>query len=498
MYKIKRKKIFLFVIIGIGSIHLAGCGRGSTAETAENEFLSDTDRAEDGKAQTDTALLPDESQSKVKEEAEQADFENEAEEEPEREEAENEADDMPKEAPQLPDTGGRLEDFVPEKWELLDSVELDFNEDGIHDYVGVLEAAAADGKGAMGYQGCPRILFAIASDGTERYRLDFQDINLIYTGEEGGVMGDPYVPLTAEGTSFTTHTYGGSQWRWSEESTYTYRNGTWWLTLSEETFGYLEYTTDYSKDDWESGVGIRKKRSSDWSGMEGSRESEEYDVEYEMALDEPLTLELAGKRGPLATSRVTDWEVAEIVSAADVELSEDEVRRLDEAYLNYCDEERVLYVSNPVPDLDEGFYCLVMYCWQDKVMSVLAKEKAAIYNPIFYNEKIYYSTEIVENVKYNTAEEGKEQSEEEEGIVGIRLNRMNPDGTEKETVFEYRYQEPGQEMEESQIPHIGLLYEISGGEIAVQVSAGAGRPDLLYRMKTDGSGCEKIGQLPKE
>lgn len=473
MYKIKRKKIFLVVIIGIGSMHLAGCGNGSTAEQAVIE-------------------------NGEEEEPKQAECENEAEEKPEREEAEKEVDDMPKEAPQLPETGGRLEDFVPEGWELLDSVELDFNEDGISDYVGVLEGNVEDGGGAVGYQGYPRILFAAASDGTERYRLDFQDSNLIYTREEGGVMGDPYAPLTAEGTSFTTHACGGSQWRWSKESTYTYRNGTWWLTLSEETFGYLDYTTDYSKDDWESGVGIRKKRSSDRGDMEGTVGSVEYDVEYKMALDEPLTLELAGKRGPLAANRVTDWEAAEIVSAADIEFSADEVKHPDESYLNYCDEDCVLYVSNPSPDEGEGFYYLVMYRWQDKVMSVLAREKAAICNPIFYHGKIYYAVEIVENIKYKTAEGGKEQSEEEEGIVGIRLGRMNPDGTGKETVFEYRCQESGQEMGERAISYIGMDYEISGDEIVAVISTGASHPDLLYRMKTDGSGCRKIGQLPKE
>lgn len=489
-YMIERKRIFLFVIIGI--VYLTGCGKGSAAEPMENNVISDGEMAESGKAEaeeveeeTETVSLPDESRSAVREEEE-------------REEFENEAADMPAEVPQLPDTGEGPEDFVPEGWELLDCVELDFNEDGIPDYAGVLESAAVDAEGALEYQGYPRILFAIASDGAGRYRLDFQDSNLIYTGEEGGVMGDPYVPLTAEGTSFTTHTYGGSQWRWSKDFTYTYREDTWWLTSSEETYGYLDYTTDYSKNDWETGVGIRKKRSSDRGDMEESVESAEYDVEYEMALDEPLTLELSGKRGPLAASRVTDWEVEGIESAADVDFSEDEVERPDEAYLNYCDEECVLYVSNPAPNGDEGFHYLVMYRWQDKVMSVLAKEKAAIYNPKFYKGKIYYAAKIVENVGRGTAEEGREQSADGEGTVGIRLNRMNPDGTGKETVFEYRYRESGQEMGESAVSYIGMLYEISGDEIVAVISTGVGHPDLLYRMKTDGSGCEKIGQMPKE
>ena len=41
--------------------------------------------------------------------------------------------------PTLPAAGCELSDFVPEDWELMDSVELDYNGDGVTDYVGVLE-----------------------------------------------------------------------------------------------------------------------------------------------------------------------------------------------------------------------------------------------------------------------------------------------------------------------------------------------------------------------
>ena len=37
--------------------------------------------------------------------------------------------------PSLPQTGAKLDDFIPEGWTLLDSVALDFNRDGYTDYV---------------------------------------------------------------------------------------------------------------------------------------------------------------------------------------------------------------------------------------------------------------------------------------------------------------------------------------------------------------------------
>lgn len=487
---LKRKHIFLSVIIGISVIHLTGCRDDSALDSMENEIISDTDGAESDmtEVETDTVILSEKSQKETEEEPE---------EETEQKEAEDEAGDTPIEVPQLPDTGSQLADFVPEDWELLDSVELDFNEDGVSDYVGVLEAIMADGEAYFIYQSYPRILFAIASDGEDGYHLDFQDINLIRTRDEGGVYGDPYLPLTAEGVSFTTHMYGGSAWKWSEDFTYTYCKGIWWLTSSEETYGYGDYTTDYSKDDWNSGVGIRKKRSSEFDDMGDNWESEEYDVVYELALDEPMTLEQAGKRWWLATDRVTDWEVKKIVLAENVEISEDMIKTPDKAYFQYCNEDFGLYSFHISSDTEKGFYYLAMYCWQDKVLYVLAQEESAIDDLEFYNGNIYYSTEIVKDVTYRTVEDGKAQITEEENTVGVRINRMEPDGTGKETVFEYRYPGTEQEILEDTIPYLGLLYEISGDEIIVEVYIGD-EPHPIYRMHTDGSECKNIGQMPKE
>ena len=465
----------LSVIIGISIILLAGCREGGMA---------------------DTEALPEESQADAEEDSDITEHSDTKEDIDTKEESGNEGADIPREVPKLPDTGGKLTDFVPEGWEVLDCVELDFNEDGIPDHVGVLEETMTEVEGDLVYQGYPRILFAIASDEKDGYHLDFQDINLIRTRDEGGIFGDPYQPLTVEGLSFTTNAYGGSAWRWSEKNTYTYREGTWFRTLSENTNGYGGYTTSYSKDDWESGVGIRKERSSDFDDMEEDWDSEEYDLEYEVSLDEPLTLEQAGKRWWLAPERVTDWEIEALTFAADVELSEDLVRSPDEGYLDYCDENCVLYSFYTGTDTDKGSYYLAMYRFKDKTLQLLAKEDAEVDYPEFYNGKIYYTVDIVENAPYKEVQDGITQVIEEEDTVGVRLNRMEPDGSGKETIFEYRYLKEGQEISEYRLPYLALLYEISGGDIFAEVYIGD-EPHPIYRMKTDGSGVEKIGQVPK-
>ncbi len=513
---VKRSDVPWRIVMGMCLICLTGCGSGSAENRTDTAAISDTDQTESSmaEAKSDTAMPPEESQDKTEGEAEQEEPEQKV---PEQEETGSEAANTGiqlldekveaiKEVPQLPETGGKLEDFVPEGWELLDSAELDFNEDQTPDYVGVLDAVLIDEEGQRVHPDAPRILFAIAGDGTGGYRLDFQDVNLIRARNEGGVFGDPYMPLTADGNSFTTHTYGGSAWRWAEDYTYTCRDGIWWLTSSEEFSGYGDYITGYSKNDWESGVGTRKKNSSEFDDMEKKYEQEGYDVEspeydliYEVALDEPLTLEQASKRWWLAPDRVTDWEVEKIVFAADVELAEDQVELPGKDTLfYYCDENCALYRFFHDRNTEENASSyLAMYRWQDKVLSVLAKDDGTIVDPLIYHGKIYYSTGIVEDVVHRTMEEGKEQITEEEDTVGVRLNRMESDGTGKETVFEYRYPEAEQAAMGNKIPYLGLIYEINADEITVEVYIG-GEPHPFYRMQTDGSGQERIGQIPKE
>ncbi|MCM1251460.1 MAG: DUF5050 domain-containing protein [Clostridium sp.] len=382
----------------------------------------------------------------------------------------SESDDTSEIAPQLPDSGGQLADFVPDGWELLDSVELDFNEDGLSDYVGVLEHIRIDTEEHSDYQDYeyPRILFAIAGETAEKYRLDFQNSNLIRTAYEGGVHGDPYQPLTAEKTAFTTSAYGGSAWRWSDIYTYTYREGVWRLTLSEHTYGYHEYITDYSMDDWEKGVGIRKKRSDSWEAMQDG-ESTEYDVVYEVSLDEPMTLQQAGMRNSTrAADRVMDWGVEEIRVAEDVGLSENMVRLPEtKGYVDYTDENCELYMFDT--DSDTDVYYLAMYSWQDKVLSVPVQEETQIKSPSVYKGKIYYSA--------NTED-------------GAGIYRIEPDGTGKEMIFAYHC--PKDEIPWSWI----YIFEISGDEIIAEVFVGGGQPDFIYRMNIDGSECKEIGRIP--
>ena len=194
----KRKYAILPGMIGMGILLLTGCYGDLTGKREEEAPVTDSGKAVSGVAEpgTDTFVLSEEKREEVIEDAGQTEpgqrEDTEQEEKSELNESETETVDMPKEAPLLSETGSRLTDFVPEGWELWDNVELDFNEDGIPDYVGVLQAALTDEDGDQTFQlEYPRILFAVASDGTAGYCLDFQNVNVIRTRDEGGVYGDP-------------------------------------------------------------------------------------------------------------------------------------------------------------------------------------------------------------------------------------------------------------------------------------------------------------------
>lgn len=505
------------IAIGIGAAAFSGCKGGEDLEIGQSEIgISDGNDAEDGIIAQESDMSGTNEGSDILQE-EDDDTRSEIEQigvkpEPEQDGTSDDSEVISKEIPRLPETGRDIADFVPEGWELLDSAALDFNEDGITDYIGVLDASLMDEDGDFVYQGYPRILFAIAGDSAGGYCLDFQDVNLIRTRDEGGMWGDPYIPLTAEKTSFSTHAFGGSAWNWSEEYTYIYRGGDWWLDSSETMHGYQDYITSYEKDDWESGIGIRKKRSSEFEDMEKrwdaeGYDTENYDVEYELPLDDRITLEQAGKRWWLAPDRVTEWEVDKIVIAEGVKLSEDMVKLpgKNNWYWDYCDEDCVLYVFY---DEDKRTYYLAIYRCEDKTLSVIAEETTKIDNSYLnfikhyeelkhYKGKIYYAADIVENVAYREVQDGKEQIVEKEAVVGIRIDRMNLDGTGKETVFVYRLPQAQQEILEGHLPYLYLKYEISGDEIVAEICIG-NEPHPLYRMNTDGSGQKMIGQIPKE
>lgn len=491
------KKLFGMLVAAAFAMLLGGCGGPEDSEfSAEGEIVAADISSEENSAAQETpqdSNLPVAVSLSEEDAGEESDAEG----------------DLGSIEPELPATGTQLSDFVAEGWELMDSVELDFNEDGIIDYVGVQEVPLDKNKDGWQNDLSLRVLFAIASDGEGQYRLDFQDANLIRARTEGGMMGDPYNGIEGEGRSFTTHTWGGSSDKWTESYTYTYRDGTWYLTASEDCYGYCGNVDDYRRNDWDSGIHIRKTRGRTVNCCRGEWVFDPgvYELEYEMRLDEPLTLYQASRRWWLTLDRIRDREVRDIVIAEGIDLSEDRIEELVERiyYDSDCMDEN--YVLGTFCDEEGGKSYLALYNWQDKSLAVLAQADVcgewtfSIDNMGIgiYRDKIYYTEDIIETVRYNYTFKEETGIEEEDWVVGQKLFRMNLDGTEKETIFTYRYPGMDQPILEKHPPYSISIYDvsISGGEIVFGVYI-SDEDCPYYRMNVDGSEQRKIGQVSHE
>lgn len=391
-------------------------------------------------------------------------------------------------APRLPQTGSKPADFIPDGWALMDTAALDYNQDGRMDYVGVLQMEGSDIPLKT-----PRILFALASSEESSYRLDFQDENLIRTRDEGGVFGDPYVPLTAGETTFTTNAYGGSAWRWSEAYTYAYRDGGWYLSKSHTTYGYGPMITSETFDDYETGVGIRRERRSDIENPE-NLDSDEFDLDYQVRLDAPPDIVQAGKRWWLSPDRLTDCPVKTITTADGIDLDRSAITLPLDGAIHYRDENLILYTFS-APASETNY----LACYQEDRQSLTVAAQSTEEMPNFdaclaYKGKIYYAMDVTALVHLRGADQTVVPSMD---TVAQKLFCMNPDGSGKQELFEYRIAEPGETIEDEYLPYLSMSCEITGDEIILQVYVG-GRPHPYYRMDLDGGNVREIGFLPDE
>ncbi|MCH4886075.1 hypothetical protein EZV73_00780 [Acidaminobacter sp. JC074] len=223
--------------------------------------------------------------------------------------------------PYLKSFAKSLESFVPEGWSLLDQVQLDFNSDGLKDIVGVIEKTYIDEE----ISEYPRILFALKAS-PQGYILDFQDINLVRHAGEGGVFGDPYIPLSSDGKDFEINSFGGNAWKWSERSKFSFIDGTWYLKEKEDTYGYGPHVTDYTFENYDKGYSIRKHNNEDFESIENS-DPDQVDVAFEIKLNDMPSLEAYSQSWWLAPDRLGQIHFSEVYTLEDIsDLSRSEIQ----------------------------------------------------------------------------------------------------------------------------------------------------------------------------
>ena len=134
--------------------------------------------------------------------------------------------------PQLPHHAQSLDNFVPDRWELIDNDRGDLNKDGAEDIVFVLQSRdsipAEDEDWHWSIPDYPRILgIAFWDSETNGYKLEVQSNEFVITQEGNGAMEEPFQGVGI-GSNGTLHFRFGS---W-------YSMGTWYTGTSTYIFRY--------------------------------------------------------------------------------------------------------------------------------------------------------------------------------------------------------------------------------------------------------------------
>ncbi len=130
-------------------------------------------------------------------------------------------------SPNLPKTGKTIRAFVPEGWEIKDSVKGDFNNDKLEDAVIVLISQKEDEENNYDYD-CNRPLVILQKTNTG-YVLSAYTNEGVLCKRCGGAFGDPYESIEIRNNVLYVNHYGGSAWRWSRNYTFRFQQNKWLL-----------------------------------------------------------------------------------------------------------------------------------------------------------------------------------------------------------------------------------------------------------------------------
>ena len=393
--------------------------------------------------------------------------------------------------PQLPVSAKSADAFVPDKWMLLDSVEFDYNGDGTTDIVGVLNTISKEYEeySRNSYIWYPRILFAARQTPDGDYLLDFQDINLIRTRDEGG-MFDPYQPLTFKNNSFTINAFGGSGWKWNELTTFEYRDNDWYL--GEETIEnyYGPVDTSSSCNNYLTGVGKRCLNNEDSENLDILFEHREkrFELEFDVKLDAAPTLYQVSQRWWLASERLPDPYINAITTERGIDLTPSDITVLFPNLTlsrKYMDESKIVYTFQN----NDNEY-LVVYNRKTRIFNVILQSSVGYDNVKINNDTLYFSEKIYASFK----QKRNDKITEEPNCIYTQIVQTNLDGIGRKVLFRYDNEYAEGEVLEESLPYISVSCEPYKNELIIDLYRG-NAPRRYYRMNPDGTNLQFIGEL---
>lgn len=131
----------------------------------------------------------------------------------------------------LPNTGIKINNFIPKGWLLLATAYGDFNKDGIKDAALVIIDSVQE-KIVLDTHRSLVILQGIKNG----YKLSGYCDSAILCSNCGGIFGDPFEGIEFQKNKLFIYHYGGSAWKWILNLEFQFRNSKWYL---------IGKTTDY-------------------------------------------------------------------------------------------------------------------------------------------------------------------------------------------------------------------------------------------------------------
>ncbi len=133
-----------------------------------------------------------------------------------------------------------INSLIPNKYEIMDSLKVDYNNDDISDYILALSSPLEDSIPEQ----YPRILLILRGKDSLNFSLEVKNDTLLLCKDCGGFF-DPYSHMEFRDDTLIVNHYGGSIWRWEENYYYAYNRENYkWLLVKLFTCSYNNLDPD--------------------------------------------------------------------------------------------------------------------------------------------------------------------------------------------------------------------------------------------------------------
>lgn len=278
-------------------------------------------------------------------------------------------------------------EFIPSDWELIDSIEVDFNKDELLDFIGVIEFTKNNDNNENEFKdNYPRIFFTAIKTENGEYKLSLQDNHIIRSKYEGGVFGDPYLPIEFRDDSLIIEFFGGSNSKWNEIYTIKYQLGDWNLTEFELTGSIGPYITYNYYDDYETGIGRRQYNSELPEKVENRVNSgyDSYDLSFNIFVDDVKKLNDYSESLKLYKPDFNEIKVEDIIISSKLKIEDEMSQKIKESSKNadrlvYIDKKNIVYTFS-IKKLNSDFLAVIDR--ENKIVKIVDK---AFYNQESFN-----------------------------------------------------------------------------------------------------------------